>query len=378
MVLDLGTLYAVAALASLVAGLLHLIPWLTRRFGQWAVWWGAGHVAVGLSSLLVAIYDVQSITMPVLIPNVISVAGYALVLQGVRVFERPDVRWMPLGIVVCIVAIPLLLSHDPDQFVGRVAYLCTVRACCDAAVACIAIRLARRKKLQNAWLMAIMFGATVPLFLGRAYLAMTGQIGRALLGPTDSLAAWLVAGAIAFIVFRGFSLLLLDTEKSQQSLAELACRDPLTGALNRLGLAQLRSGLEGRVALMMIDIDRFKMLNDVEGHAVGDAALRLLADEAQELLGSSGSLIRTGGDEFLCIMPRLSPDQAQRMADAIETGFDRVIIGITQIAPRPTLSIGLAEGAVVDGLEPLLVEADEAMYAIKRARQGPHDRRRAA
>ena len=370
MVLDMGTLYAVAAIASAVAGVLHLIPWLTGRLAPWAAWWGFGHIAVGCSSLMVAIFDVRSIAMPVFIPNILSIIGYAMVLQGVRVFERPQARAAPLMILVAIAAVPLFLSRDPQAFVGRIAYLCAVRACCDLAVAYMAVRMAQRQGLQNSWLMAFLFGATVPLFVGRAWLAATGRIGPTLLGPADDLASWLAASAIAFIVFRGFSLLLLDAERSHRSLADLACHDALTGALNRMGLAQLRRRLDGQVAVMMIDVDRFKALNDVEGHAVGDTALRLLAETGQLVLGSRGSLVRTGGDEFLGVMPRLSHEEARALADAIELRFDQEIGRCTKLSPRPTLSIGLAEGAIADGFERLIAQADQSMYAVKRMRQG--------
>ncbi len=385
MTLDLPTLYAVAGMASLMAGILHLIPWTTRRFGGWATWWGSGHVAIGIGSLVTLLHDALPMAVSVAVPNLLLVAGYAMVLHAVRVFAAPSVRVTVLALLMALAAVPLLLSRDPAAFADRIAYMCVMRAVLDLAIAVTATRIARRRRLRNAWLMTGLFAATVPLFLARGWLAATGHVGATLMtgggsgGDVDSMAAaWLAAASITIIMFRSFSLLLLDAEESHRSLIEQACRDSLTGALNRLGLTRLRGELSGRAAVMMIDLDRFKQLNDTHGHAAGDAVLRLAAQVGQQVLAGRGTLIRTGGDEFLGVMPGLSLPAAQAAAAELECGFAHLLPAAGKLV---TLSIGVAEGRVDggpgEGFERLLQEADAAMYAIKRGR-APSRRRQAA
>lgn len=385
MTLDLPTLYAVAGMASLMAGILHLIPWTMRRFGGWAAWWGGGHVAIGIGSLITLLHDVMPMTVSVAVPNLLLVAGYAMVLHAVRVFAVPSARVTVLALLVLVLAVPVILSRDPSAFASRIAYLCVLRALLDSAIVVTAIRIARRRRLRNAWLMAGMFTATVPLFLARGWLAANGHVGATLMtgggsgGDADSMAAaWLAAASITIIMFRSFSLLLLYAEESHRGLFEQACHDNLTGALNRLGLTRLRGELSGRAAVMMIDLDRFKQLNDTQGHAAGDAVLRLVAQAGQQALAGRGTLVRSGGDEFLGVMPGLSLAAAQAVAAELERGFARLLPATGGLV---TLSIGVAEGNVDDGagegFERLLHDADAAMYAIKRGR-APSRRRQAA
>jgi diguanylate cyclase (GGDEF)-like protein len=385
MTLDLPTLYAVAGMASLMAGILHLIPWTTRRFGGWTAWWGGGHVAIGIGSLITLLHDALPMTISVAVPNLLLVAGYAMVLHAVRVFAVPSAGVTGLTILMAVAAVPVILSRDPTAFAHRIAYLCMLRALLDAAIAVTVVRIGRARKLRNAWLMAGMFATTVPLFLVRGWLAMTGHVGATLItgggtgGDTNSLAAaWLAAASITIIMFRSFSLLLLDAEESHRSLFEQACHDNLTGALNRLGLTRLRGEMSGRAAVMMIDLDRFKQLNDTQGHAAGDAVLRLAAQAGQQVLTGRGTLIRTGGDEFLGVMPGMSLAAAQAAAAELEIRFARLLPATCNLV---TLSIGVAEGSVEggpdEGFERLLHDADAAMYAIKRDR-APSRRRQAA
>lgn len=277
-------------------------------------------------------------------------------------------RVIRLALLVAVLSVPLLVVRDPADFRIRIAYLCVLRAGFDAAIAVAAVRLARERRLHNAWLMAALFGATVPLFLWRGWLAATGWIGPTPFGSDATMAAWLAAAGIAIIMFSSFSLLLLDAEDSHRSLIRQACRDSLTGALNRFGLARLRAGLTGRVAVMMIDLDRFKQLNDTQGHAAGDAILRLTARVGNAVLDGRGSLVRTGGDEFLGVMPDLSADAARVAAVELQRRFAAAIVDRAGTAAGSiTLSIGVAEGPA-DGFERLLHDADAAMYAVKRGR----------
>ena len=369
MALDLTTLYVVAALGMLVAGFVHLVPVATGRFGNWALLWGAGHLVVGFGTMMAVLNDSIGIAWAPNTGNPAAVIGYALIAGAVLRFARPDARLTPLLGIAAILAAPLVFSDDPAHFHLRVAYLSVVRASFDVVVVIAALRLARRESLQTGWIVATLFAITVPLFLGRAWLAYHDRIGTQLTGMHNGLGAWLAAGQIAFIIFRTFSLLILQAERGQTALRDQMERDQLTGALNRAGLDRVSRTFAPQtpLAVMMLDIDRFKALNDTLGHAAGDAALCTLADIAKAAFGRNGHLVRWGGDEFVCLLPDTAVDQAITLGDAIAAEFALAMQRDVPAAGVIGVSIGTVDGVWGGQVADLISRADAAMYRAKRA-----------
>jgi diguanylate cyclase (GGDEF)-like protein len=365
--LDLSTLYVVAGLGMLVAALIHLIPVATRRFGRWASLWGGGHLLVGCGVLIAVLNDRIGLGWAPTIGNPGVVIGFALIASAVLTFERPTARLTPILAIAAILATPLALSADPAHFHLRVAYLNLVRAGFDIVVVIAAVRLARRESLQTGWIVAALFAITVPLFVGRAWLAYDDRIGTHLTGMHDDLAAWFAAGQIAFIVFRAFSLLVLEAERGQAALRNQMERDWLTGALNRGGLERVARGAaeHSRVSVMMLDVDRFKALNDSQGHAAGDAALRTLAEIAREALGNQDHLVRWGGDEFVCLLPDTPIAQAEAIAARIAAQFAQSMACRVPADIAPSVSIGIVEALAATPIVDLIAGADRAMYVAK-------------
>lgn len=378
MALDLSTLYVVAGLGMLVAGLIHLIPVSTARFGRWAALWGSGHLVVGCGAIIAILNDRIGISWAPNIGNPIAITGYALITAAVMTFDRAEIRITPLMVIAGLLAAPTLICGDAEHFHLRVAYLSIIRASFDIVVVIVAIRLARREALQTAWIVATLFAITVPLFLGRGWLAYEDRIGVRLTGMHDDLGAWLAAGQIAFIIFRAFSLLILQAERGQNALLDQLERDSLTGALNRAGFNRIAGNLVGRtkrLTAMMFDIDRFKGLNDTYGHAAGDAALRSLTDIIHVAMDKKGYLARWGGDEFVCLLPDAGIDSARAIASGIARQFADAMIGYGPMKAGPSVSIGIVEGDVasVKAIADLVVLADQAMYAAKADRHREPD-----
>lgn len=306
--------------------------------------------------------------MPILIVHVgsaVAAFSYAMIFIGMRSFADPkdDNRgWIAVGVAF---AAPLLFWFDQDGLGGRIAYLSVIRSLFDVATVVVAVRIARRESLRTGWIVATMFALTVPMFLGRGWMAVSGQVGPNPTGMQGGPAAWLAAGSIAFIMFRGFSLLTMDAERSEQRLALLAERDGLTGVSNRNAFERARTGWRGDGAVLMIDLNRFKALNDQHGHATGDAVLRIAARAIINSVPMTGRVFRWGGDEFVCVLPGVDAAAAAAISTDIAACFLDNTANLLGNETGTTLSVGWIAAPLVN-LDMLIDQADHHMYARKR------------
>ncbi|GAA5081644.1 sensor domain-containing protein [Lysobacter panacisoli] len=165
---------------------------------------------------------------------------------------------------------------------------------------------------------------------------------------------------------------ITERKHDEETLRVQARSDPLTGLLNRDAvLAELESRLDdplrSALAVLYVDLDRFKVVNDVLGHAAGDRLLASAARRIQRAIGSEGLIARFGGDEFLIICDTGSdPARPERLADAILEIFgDSFRLDGEEFSI--TASIGIAQ-APLDGVrsQQLIQSADVAMYDSKR------------
>lgn len=186
------------------------------------------------------------------------------------------------------------------------------------------------------------------------------MIGEAEAGDVD---AARIAGTVQDITAR---------KHAEETLRIQARTDPLTGIMNRdavLGdlAARMASPTHSRVAVLYIDLDRFKTVNDMLGHNAGDELLIDATRRISTAIGTEGLVARFGGDEFLVVCDtRDQADQPERLAEAITRAFIPPFrFGSDEFAV--TTSIGIAR-APQDGLRPqvLIQNADIAMYDVKR------------
>jgi diguanylate cyclase (GGDEF)-like protein len=165
----------------------------------------------------------------------------------------------------------------------------------------------------------------------------------------------------------------------REELKKRATFDELTGCYNRPSImdalaASVASGQRrGERAVMFIDLDRFKEVNDREGHAAGDALLRIVAEGLRSVVRADDLVGRIGGDEFLVVCPEIGgTEQAMELAGRIAQALrEQVCLATVRTAPQLQASIGVAwsSGDSV-GADTLVAQADNAMYESKRERNG--------
>jgi diguanylate cyclase (GGDEF)-like protein/PAS domain S-box-containing protein len=162
----------------------------------------------------------------------------------------------------------------------------------------------------------------------------------------------------------------------EEHLRHLADHDPLTGLRNRrlfehdLKLQVGRCQRYGeQAALMVIDLDHFKQVNDLHGHKVGDEALRAVSRTLTRRLRTTDLVARLGGDEFAVLLPHMDREGSERVAADLASVIAACTVDAGDAVVHLSGSVGFAliESQVRDN-EQILVEADRAMYAAKRAR----------
>lgn len=216
------------------------------------------------------------------------------------------------------------------------------------------------------WAVAVVAGVSLMAVVVLSLVAGTGGHG-----PTDPI---YLGGLMLTLAITGV-MCIWQSRLQQEARAELARvsrADSLTGCLNRLGfgerltgeLARVRAGGPG-LALVVLDLDDFKLINDTHGHSAGDDLLRWAVAAMAGVLRPGDALGRLGGDEFAALLPATGADEATRACERLRFA----------LAARISVSAGTAV-APADGLDDdsLHQRADERLYEAKR--QSPSSARR--
>jgi diguanylate cyclase (GGDEF)-like protein len=190
-------------------------------------------------------------------------------------------------------------------------------------------------------------------------IPLPGRTGRALQATLDKLTARIG-----------------ERERQRQVLHEVATHDRLTGLLNRAAIfdylthdvVQRRQAGE-TVAVLFIDLDGLKHLNDTYGHESGDRAIVAAADALVEAVGASAMVGRLGGDEFLVVLSGEERRRVHSVADRIRHAVARRSVSCNGVVIPLKCSIGIAFAEHDSAIDPtdLVREADEAMYEAKKA-----------
>ncbi|MCJ8157836.1 bifunctional diguanylate cyclase/phosphodiesterase [Sphingomonas sp. LaA6.9] len=220
----------------------------------------------------------------------------------------------------------------------------------------------------------LLFVGTGSNVVGNTVKAISGVGG----GADQTLVVALLLN-IALILFGWRRYADLSREVKERSAAEerareLASKDPLTGFLNRRSLAETGAAMLARadrrqkcVAMLMLDLDNFKNVNDMHGHAAGDALLKSVSAEIEKAMPPVSLAARLGGDEFACafLFDPSSPETVNRVAQKIVSRLSQPF-DAGGIHTHISVSVGIARSEIdCDTIEALMRRADIAMYAAK-------------
>lgn len=200
--------------------------------------------------------------------------------------------------------------------------------------------------------------------------ALAGMAGSSLMDAT-----WIQSLYISMYSFTvlllSISVILMATDRVHTEFEYLATRDPLTGALNRRAVLDACRGAfasgRRRVALLMVDLDHFKEVNDRFGHLMGDAVLREAVARMQGAIGDAGLLGRYGGEEFIVLLPDAGQAEAMAVAARLKQAIDQPFAANSPMAVVGSIAVSIGVAATEDGtrVDDVLAKADAALYRAK-------------
>lgn len=303
-------------------------------------------------------------------------AGSALQLLGIQAFKSQPCQWWILMLAVAvIVGQSLWFSLVQPDVRLRAIFNSLVFAVINLASArALLVPIAMPERTAY-WLTGSSFLLFSAMYIVRAiaiFFLPTGGYGLHHQIPINSVTFF--TGSINQL-FLTFGFILMVNYRLATGLENLAVTDPLTGISNRRSLGQVLPRLlslsqrtQSPLSVMMLDIDRFKAINDRFGHLAGDEILRQLTLIVSKEIRGGDFLARYGGEEFCVLLPSTDENDACKLAERLRHAYEQQVIFWHGNRINSTLSIGIASSTEVgwDG-SALLTAADLALYRAKRS-----------
>ncbi len=374
--LNVPTLWTVIVINFLALGLIW--AYVIRSYPKFeaARFWAASAVVAAAGAGISMLRGVMDPRFPLIVGGTLLVFAACLAAMGVRRFYDKPVRWkLALAVAgLCGAGLAYFMVVTDNMAMRIVIYSLGQSV---AVATTLPLLLPRRDGRENpgARLAGIVAALILAIHVMRSVSALLHVGGDVLMINFNGLQS----AAILILVFLSmawnFGCLLMAIDRLRNEVADLALLDDLTGVGNRRHLVQrlteecarsVRSGAP--FALLVIDLDGFKTVNDTHGHAAGDACLQHFAVMAQTRLRPGDMLARTGGDEFCIVLPSSTLREgamiARRVLEVCRQDAEACCGTDIPIA----VSIGVAQWNGEIGAFPdrLMAHADHALYAAKK------------
>lgn len=367
-VLDPRTLIAMAGVMSLLMALVlglmrRSYPSSIRGLGMWAL----APLLWVISTVLFSARGVVPDVLGIVAANSFLLLGALCQLLGTQRFLGQPVAWGRwAALFVLTVAAMTVLTLPYPHYPLRVGTFTVAVACVYGSLLVFLLRRGNQSfpiRLVEAVLVLHLL-----VLAGRLYTLSTGQGGSDLM-DRNAIQTLYVSAYVLTTLMLPLGNILMATDRLRAELEHLATHDPLLPVLNRRAFLQAcerelsRAQRSGPApALILMDLDHFKSVNDTHGHQHGDAVLRHVVDRLQAVLRGSDVLARYGGEEFALLLPQTAIADAQRLADRLHAC----------LAEGHPLDCRVSMGATAwrggtDSLDAMLSRADAALYRAKGA-----------
>jgi diguanylate cyclase (GGDEF)-like protein len=365
------TLVAISVLIC-VLGVQMLVHWWRDMESRWLAWFG-GTLVLGAASLPFYLLPHTLAFIDFGVGNALRIAAFGLFWTDARVFggRRPELLW-----IVLAVSVWLALSSMPQFLTSVYARTFVVSLMVAGFLLLGAWELWRDRHdeyLPSRLPTAVLYVSYAILMLSRIAAL---RVAPYPVGMLPIRAEWVAGFALVGFIHTSFLvgfMLSMTRERRESEQRNNAISDPLTGLLNRRAFLdesarhnRRRHGARDRLAVLVLDLDDFKQVNDHYGHEAGDLVLRNFADTARRMTRAGDLLFRMGGEEFCFVLPGASISEAGAVAERIRTRFEQSFVAYGADRVGTTVSIGVASSELTSrDFEQLLAAGDSAVYEAK-------------
>jgi diguanylate cyclase (GGDEF)-like protein len=320
--MDRRTLFTVQAGLLLFLGSVVLFAYRTRknrRNGEGEIWFGSGFLLAGVGLVLQAQRGLISPLYSILLGNFLyMLVGPFLNRAVARITGQKD-QFLPLMslIPVTIASFAYYTYVRPNLFI-RIAEAVVVMSVMHLATIRILLRSRDQTILLATRSMAVLLGFHI----------LPGGLRAIFVTRSANADAWFSLGGCLTIAGMALSFLWVSSLRMESELEQRAMTDPLTGLFNRRALdliapRELQRAIreDSPCSALMLDIDRFKAVNDTLGHAAGDRGLCAVAGVFQAILRTSDIATRLGGDEFFILLPDTDEEETAMVVGRLRDAF---------------------------------------------------------
>lgn len=349
-------------MAAIMYALKRSYPPAIKGLGEWAL----ALMLIAVGGLLGFGVGVLPDLLSISLPRLLFPSGLFLTYVGTQRFFGVTPRFWPwVALIVAVVLAQVWFTFGVPSYQMRLVLACSLGVCLMGAFANLL-----HKQGASTFARALTLGVLLTLM---AILAMRvvatfiWPVGESILDTSAHHLIYVTSFSFG-IVLLSVSLVLLATERLHAEMTYLASHDSLTNALTRRHLNEVcaieldRSQRHGRsMALLVMDLDHFKSVNDTYGHQRGDKLLVDFVAKVNGLLRRPDQLGRFGGEEFVALLPETTLEEAMGVAERI-----RAACAVPAHPSSRTVSIGVTTNHIPgDTVGTLIARADAAMYRAK-------------
>jgi diguanylate cyclase (GGDEF)-like protein len=374
--LNVPTLWTAFIVNFLALGLiwtyiLHSYPSLTA-----ARYWTGSALALAAGTLIAMLMIVTESLIPMLFGGTTVVFATCLTVMGIRRFYGEPVLWRQTAAMTALTFVGLsIFLFGYDSATARILIFSAAQAL--PLVLSLKLLLSKQDGRANAG--ARLAGGVAIVLIGTCAFRALGKLFQ--IGADFSFVHFntpqsiMILAQLFLSMVCNFGFLLMAMDRLRNEVADLALMDDLTGVGNRRQLLQrlteecARSDRSNQAfALLVVDLDNFKMINDTHGHAAGDACLQHFTLMAQTRLRPGDLLARTGGDEFCIMLPASTLREGAMIARRVVEVCREDAAGCAGTEVPLSVSIGVAQWTREIGVLPdrLIAAADHALYVAKK------------